>query len=371
MVVREDPMTDPERLEKMESRYRTESALLVEIAANRMQRILKGAGWKRSRKVERNGSTVLFAQRGAWTRLGAHIVHLSILVIFAGAAIGTWFGYKAYIFLPEGRSATNVFLQKNQDPVPLGFELVYDRFEMVHYPNGMIREYRSDLTVYDPQRATPYHKRSIVNDPLNYGGLSFYIADNFPLEQYFIEIRNTATGNEHAFRIPAEREVAWPGTDVAFSIEELRADSEGAVRQALIRLSDGDSEPTIFWMDNNSAVTFAHAGQEFTLSFRQLYTTLFLVAKDPGVWVVYFGFGLMVVGLCISFFLSHQRIWIYVAATKNQGSQILIGGAANKHKPAFESRFQELITRIQKDDTIAAKPQESEKPQRKRRKAAA
>ncbi len=370
MVTHESRAPDYERLEKMNSKHRADTALPTGIVATRMQELLSAAGWRKSTRLERDGSTVLFAQQGAWTRFGAHIVHLSILVIFAGVLIGNLFGFKAYVFLPEMRATTNIFLQSNREPVPLDFELYYERFEMALYPDGSIREYRSELTVYDPQRAQPYEKTSIVNDPLRYNGIAFYIADNYPLEEYFITIQNRTTGEKQSFRVPPDYLVTWPETEISFSIEELRQNQEGATQQAKISFSDGSgSDPSVFWMNNKGTVTIKGPGDEFTFSFHQLYTTLFLANKDPGVMVVYAGFFLMVIGLCISFFLSHQRIWVYIAP-KEQGSRILVSGLSNKHQPAFERRFQELIARIKQDEPIVTTVPKAAKPLKKRRAAA-
>ncbi|MBE0598460.1 MAG: cytochrome c biogenesis protein ResB [Desulfuromonadales bacterium] len=350
LVVHDNLATAPEVLERMNLKHRFDTALATGAAADRMQQLLAGGGWNKPKRLDREGSTLLFAQRGAWTRLGVHLVHLSILVILAGAMIGTWFGFKGYVILPEGRSTTQVYLQGNREAVPLGFELWYDRFEKANYPNGQIREYRSDLTVFNPEGGTPKHKSSVVNDPLQHRGLSFYIADNYPLEEYFVVLRNSRTGREQAFRIPPDRQVAWQGTDIVFGIEELRRDQEGAVQQAKIRFSDTTSDPSVFWMHNKDTVTIQRPAGEFTLSLRQLHSTLFLVTKDPGVWLIWIGSLLMVVGLCVSFCLSHQRLWVSICATGKKGARILVSGTSNKNQPAFEGRFQELVHHIQSEE---------------------
>jgi len=78
------------RLEKMTPRNRFASAKPLQQVAAEVEQTLKGAGWKPSqRKME--GGTLLFAQKTPWVRFGVYIVHLSILVIFAGAIIGTPF----------------------------------------------------------------------------------------------------------------------------------------------------------------------------------------------------------------------------------------------------------------------------------------
>jgi cytochrome c biogenesis protein len=353
MVMLDNLATDPEQLEKMSSTHRVDTSLSTGVAADRMRQVLVGAGWKSPRVRDLEGSSLLFAQKGAWTRLGVYVVHLSILVILAGALIGTFFGFKAYVFLPEGRATSNIFLQGSREPVPLGFELQCDRFERSFYPNGVIREYRADLTVLDPERKAPYQKSIIVNDPLTYGGITFYQADSQPLEEFFVLIRNRNTGMEQAFRVPPDQDVAWQGTGVSFRIEELNRDEDGAVRQARIRFSaDAAAEPSVFWMENQGTVTVGRPGEDFTFSFRQLYSTLLLANKDPGVLIVYLGCILMVIGLAVSLFLSHWRIWIHITPKSKQGARILVSGASNKNKPAFERRFQALVARAQQDMSI-------------------
>jgi cytochrome c biogenesis protein len=218
----------------------------------------------------------------------------------------------------------------------------------------MIREYRADLTVFDPEREAPYQKSIIVNDPLSYKGITFYLADSFPLEEYFVVVREQATGREQAFRVPAGRDVAWQGAGISFRIEELKRDQDGTVSQARIRFAaDDNDQPSVFWMEDQGTVTIGRLGEDFTFSFRQLYSTLLLATRDPGVPVLFFGCILMVVGLAISLSLSHRRIWVLITAKGKQGSRILISGAGNKNKPAFERRFHELVSRIEQDAGVS------------------
>jgi len=354
MVVQDYLATDPGRLEKMGTNHRTDSNLPASVAAERMQKFMGLAGWKGLRRLDRgDGYVLLFAQKGAWTRLGVYLVHLSILVILIGAMVGMFFGFQAYVFLPEGRVTDRIFLRKSQEPVPLGFQLRCDRFEKTYYQNGTVKEFRSDLTVIDPERDTPYQKSIIVNDPLSYGGLTFYQGDAYPLEEYFVVLQDQANGSEQAFRVPANRDVSWQGTDISFRIEELRRDQEGTVTHARIRLAvETAAESPDFWMENKSTMTLGPPEKELSVSFRQFYSTLLLVKKDPGVLTVYVGGILMVIGLAVCFLLSHQRIWVQITPRPKKGSEILFSGASNKNRPAFEKRFKALIDSIEKDDGI-------------------
>ncbi len=59
------------------------------------------------------GMTQFMTQKGVYSRLGVYITHTSIILIFVGALIGSFFGFKAFLNLPEG-SASNVVYLRNE-----------------------------------------------------------------------------------------------------------------------------------------------------------------------------------------------------------------------------------------------------------------
>ena len=361
MVTLDNLSVDPQQLEKKSSTHWTDTNLPAAEASERLQKIVAMAGWRSSRRLDKEDTILLFAQRGAWSRLGVYLVHLSVLIILTGAIAGTFFGLKAYVYLPEGRATNKVFLQKNQAPVPLGFELRCDRYDRSFYPNGMIKQYRLDLTVVDPDRHITFRKSSKVNDPLSYRGFTFYQGDSYPMEEFFVEISNRRTGLDQVFRAAPGQDVAWPKAGISFKIEDLKRDQAGTVDLAKLSFTaDATAKPSVFWIKDKGRVTIGQSGKEFTISLRQLYSNLLLVIKDPGILIVYFGCILMIVGLSISFFLSHRRLWVRITKReKQQGSLILISGVSNKNKPAFERRFQQLVDLLGQDAEISAGKKDS------------
>jgi len=337
---------DLRNLDKMSFTHRSDTQLAASDAAERMSQIIARAGWKTPRLLNKEGTILLFTQKGAWSRLGVYVVHLSILVILTGVMIGTFFGFQAYVFIPEGTSTSNIYLRETKKPVPLGFELKCDQFEKTFYPNGMVKQYRADLSVLDSEHGTRTQKTVIVNDPLSYRGLTFYVGDAFPMDEFLIVIQNLTTGAGQAFRAPSEREVFWQDGSVSFQIKELELDQDGAVLQARIRFNTGAAESSTFRIEDKGDATIRQSGKDFKITFRQYYSTLLLVAKDPGVLTVYSGCVLMVVGLAISFFLSHRKLWVRVTPGETRGTQILISGSSNKNMAAFEQRFQALSARV-------------------------
>ena len=342
-----------QQLESMSSKHQAETDISVSAASEQLQVILSNAGWSSPSRLNREGATLYTAQKGAWTRLGVYIVHLSILIVLVGAIIGALFGYQAYVFIPEGTSASSIYLRNDKQPIALGYTLHCDWFERSYYPNGMIKQYRADLTVMDPDREAPYKKSVIVNDPLSYRDLTFYVGDGFPMDQYFVVIRNQRTGTEQTFRIAPEQDVSWNSSAEAFRIDQVDYDEDGNALRAKFSFGpENSASRTEIWINNQGTVTLNQEDGPYTLSYRQLYSTLLLITKDPGVMTVYVGFCLMVLGLAISFFMSHRRIWVHIAPRGKSGAHILVSGRSNKNKPGFAKRFEDLVVAIGQDATL-------------------
>lgn len=349
-VSQDNLSSPPQNLEKMSLNHHLTVKSTPAETSEKICRVLTENGWKTPQQREVEGTIWLFAQKGAWSRLGVYVVHLSILIVLIGAIIGSLFGFQAYVFLPEGRTTSHIFLRQTREPFPLGFELRCDRFEKTYYPNGMVKEYRSDLTVIDQERDTTFQKSIIVNDPLSYRGYTFYQGDSYPTDEFFVRVETRENTQGQNFRVPAERDVNWPGTTASFRIAELTRDQEGTVSKAKIsfRLSP-EGEPVEFWVNDKGTAEIRQAGLNFNFSFRQFHSTLLLITKDPGVLVVYLGCVLMIVGLGVSLLLSHRRIWIQISPQGQKKAKILLGGSSNKNKLGFEQSFQKLTHQIDKD----------------------
>jgi len=77
----------------------------------------------------------------------------------------------------------------------------------------------------------------------------------------------------------------------------------------------------------------------------QRYYTGLQVARDPGVWVVYSGFILMIVGFYITFFMSHQQICVELAASGEQ-TEVIVAGTANKNKMGMQTKVDTIAEKL-------------------------
>jgi cytochrome c biogenesis protein len=72
------------------------------------------------------------------------------------------------------------------------------------------------------------------------------------------------------------------------------------------------------------------------------------VRRDPGVLIVYLGCIIMAIGLYMTFFMSHKRLWVHVAEEKG-AAKILIGASANRNRAAFERDIEKLTGLLSED----------------------
>lgn len=352
LVTMDNLQTTPERLMKIGHRRIFFTSQSQADAGAAVGRLLSGAGWKATQAATEDGQ-LFFAQKGGWTRLGVIVVHVSILVIFAGAIIGSLTGWKASIYIPEGSFTKNVYsFSKNHEAIDLGFQVACDKFEVSYYKNGAPKDYRSELVVFDAKGKEQLRKSIEVNDPLNYRGITFYQSSFQPAgDEYLIHLINNKTKVEQRFIVSAGQDVKWPRENVTFNIINKAAARRSDMVSYQIRFGLGELAPVIFWTKDNTTYTVKPPEAEYSFFIKERFATGLQVAKDPGVWFVYIGCILMILGLIIAFFLSHRRIWIHVCR-EGERTRILLAGVSNKNKIGFEKDFALLTAQVEQNEKL-------------------
>lgn len=353
-VVRQDNLaTATDRLGKMAIRRNFRGAIATEQAATLVQTIMSGAGWTPS-QADKDGGTLFFSQKGAYTRLGVIIVHVSILVIFVGALIGSFYGFKASVLIPEGGSTSQVY-QSNRDhtPIPLDFTVRCEDFQLTYYDTGMPKEYRSDLAVIKDNKEI-LRKSIVVNDPLQYAGLTFYQSSYQPVDgQFSAHISNETTKAEQKFIITPRQENKWLSEKVSFGIVDLAGPDMMKRYQYKIWFSDGKAGPAEFWINEGGSAKIKRPDATYVFTAQPRFATGLQVVKDPGVWTVYSGCIMMILGLIVIFFMSHRRIWVFVT---NDGpkTNILVCGMSNKNKIGFEKNMEAIYEKFAAESSLTA-----------------
>jgi len=307
------------------------------------------ASFAKPKVTEDGGEVHLYAETGVASRFGVYVTHLSIVIIFIGAIVGNVLGFKGYVNIPEGEAVAQVPVRGGTLMQDLGFTVRCNSFRLETYPSGQPKAYISDLTVIDGGRET-VRKTIVVNDPLQYKGIWFY------------QSSYGQAGGTKA-QVAVSRKDGTPMGGLALAPNEpVPVDGYGTVRgvnydqnfqgngPALQVVVEKPGQPAAsFWLFQASPNLDRQRADSLVFSFAGLSSKFFTglqVAKDPGVNIVWLGCALMVIGLIMAFFLSHQRVWIRLAQGTDGRVEVVLAGSASRNRLAFEKKFEKLQTGV-------------------------
>ncbi len=313
----------------------------------------KGFSGKPLVTVAEEGVSHYFFEKGKYSRLAFFVTHLSILIIFLGAMIGSFFGYKAYVNIFEGEAVARVQTRAGKMQ-PLNFQVKCNTFHAEFYSSGAPMDYRSDLSVI--QNGKEVVRKTIrVNDPLTFEGITFYQSSyGGQPDQVVIEVVNRDGTLKGTVMAPFGQKVGIPGMADEIGIADyqehfhLPDGSEGgrAIDVHIFPEKGGEVEA---WLPLDHPEYDKRRGGDYYLRARDLklkkYTGL-QVNKDPGEILVWLGSTLLVVGIMVAFFMSHKKLWISLRTDKKGRSELTIGGTANKNRDAFAREMEQLIQNL-------------------------
>jgi cytochrome c biogenesis protein len=281
------------------------------------------------------GEDGLVLQKGAISRYGVYIIHGSILVILVGSLIGLLFGYKGYITLRKGETKDSFTVRGTPaKDVPLGFSLKCKDFQVSFYESGQPRDYISKVEVLENGRAAM--ERDIrVNSPLSYKGINVY-QSNYGVSRSFlfnIDGENVTLG---------EREEYERGA-LVMMIARFESSIHNFGPGVLVAYLD-EGRPKTVWFLKDVERLKEQKIQGVNIKLEEIkedfYTGL-EITKDPGVWVVWTGFALILFGLYVNFFTFHRRIYI-----RNTPYGLIISGLSFKNRESFKGEFERLKGKI-------------------------
>ncbi|HEX2721103.1 MAG TPA: cytochrome c biogenesis protein ResB, partial [Candidatus Deferrimicrobium sp.] len=307
------------------------------------------AAFAKPKVTEEGGEVHLYAETGVVSRFGVYVTHLSIVIIFIGAIVGNIAGFKGYVNIPEGESVTQVPVRGGILRQDLGFTVRCNSFRLETYPSGQPKSYMSDLSVIDGGRET-LRKTIVVNDPLQYKGIWFY------------QSSYGQAGGATAQVTVARKDGTPMGSLALAANEPVPIDDYGIVRgvnyeenfqgngPALQVVVEKPGQPAAsFWLVKGRPDLDRQRADSLIFSFGGLSSKMFTglqVAKHPGVNIVWLGCTLMVIGLIMAFFLSHQRVWVRLAQGMDGRVEVVLAGSASRNRLAFEKRFEKLQTGV-------------------------
>ena len=310
----------------------------------------KGFSGKPVVTAAEDGGSHYFFEKGKYSRLAFFMTHLSILLIFLGALIGSFFGYKGYVNIFEGEAVSQVETRAGKIQ-NLNFQVKCNTFDAEFYPNGSPMDYRSDLSIL--QNGKEVIRKTIrVNDPLTFEGVTFYQSSyGGQPDQVTIDIVNKDGSLRGTVTAPFSQKVDIPGVADKIGIADyqehhhLPDGSEGG-RAVDVHIFPEKGEEAEAWLLIDHPDYDKQRGGDYYLRVKDLklkkYTGL-QVNKDPGEILVWLGSILLIAGIMIAFFMSHKKLWVSLRTDRKGRSELTIGGTANKNRDVFAREMEQMI----------------------------
>lgn len=311
----------------------------------------KGFGYSRTEDTEKG--FCIFIEKWRWTRLGVYVVHLSIVLLLIGAFLGSNFGFDGFVNIPEGKGAKSVRISNSAKMHPLDFEIRCDDFDVAFYESGAPKEFRSSLTILENDKPV-FQKNIIVNDPLCYKGINIFQSSYglLPPEEVTLEFTIKESGISYIKKLMIGQETIIPEGLGTFVLKDytksadFRGHALGEAFIGVIEPANGVSDEIILPL-RFPGFDKMRKGEVFVSveEYKEKYYTGLQITKDPGVWVVYSGFILMIIGCFITFFMSHQQICVEVIKSGKK-TKVMIAGTSNKNKIGMENIIAGILKRL-------------------------
>ena len=302
------------------------------------------------RETRGEGAVTLSVEKGRFGRMGAYVVHLSILILAIGALYGGLVGFKGYVNIIEGQTIDRVPLRNRNTAMKLDFAVRCDDFQVQYYPGSQQpKDYFSDLTVLRGGKEV-LKKRIEVNHPLIVDGIYFYqssygVDRNSTVTLEVLDPSGRISGPGVTARVGQEFRVM--GDPSLYVVEELIPSATAGRPGVKIAQVLGNSHRDFFLLSAAPDRDKIRGGSVYfrikDTNIRE-YTGL-QVAWDPGVPVVWLACAIMILGLYMAFFVAHQRVWIRVGLESDE-TAVLMAGTSNRNPASFEKEFETGLSQL-------------------------
>ncbi|WIA34251.1 hypothetical protein OEZ86_012602 [Tetradesmus obliquus] len=344
----------------------------------------------------------LYAFKGLAGRLGPIGVHIALLMCLAGTAwsgFGTW---KGTAMCPEGQEfvvgqALRPASSLASYPAGADTVLQVNKFTIDTRPDGSVAQFYSDLTLRDFYGKELLTKRISVNDPFRYNGVTMYQTDwslaaltlrlvepgTTAAVQSGSEAGSTAVQNtgqvlqqlqseaqqqqqqqqlaagsskaglpQRSFNLPLASLEGRPGvpmgTKLYATFLPLELPPEDGRPPRGISILARDLDTVTFYDSKGQFAGVRRAGSGKPIEVEGLGIVLedivgstgLEIKNDPGVPLVYAGFGALMITTLISY-VSHSQVWAL-----QQGSDVVVVGKSNRAKVLFAKELDSALDTV-------------------------
>lgn len=294
---------------------------------------------KRGYKVFQQDNA-LYGRKGIIGRIGPIVVHAAMLLVLAGGIWGIFTGFFAQEIVPSGET----FQIRNileagpfaNSHIPQDWAVKVNRFWIDYTDDGSIDQFYSDLSVVDRQGQELKRKTIYVNEPLRYQGVTLY-QTNWGISAIKVQLNNSPI-----FQLP----MALLDTQGNGKIWGTWVPTKPDLTEGVSLIAQDLQGTVLIYSPQGQLVSALRVGQGIevngiTLKLIDLVGSTGLQIKaDPGVPLVYTGFGLLMIGVVMSY-ASYSQVW----ALEHENS-FYFGGKTNRAQVTFEREIIEIIEQL-------------------------
>ncbi|GAB4461552.1 MAG: cytochrome c biogenesis protein [Elainellaceae cyanobacterium] len=325
--------TQPRQFEKLAMSAEVDAATL-----DGLEPLLQRKGYRLFREGDR-----LYARKGIAGRIGPIIVHASMILVLLGSIWGAMTGFFAQEMIPSGETFTiqNIFDAGPwaERQIPKDWSVRVNRFWIDYTPEGNIDQFYSDLSVLDASGQEVKRKTIHVNEPLRHKGVTLYQAD-WAIAAVRVQLNNSPVLQIPMGQLDTNGAGRLWGTwlptkpDLSEGVSLIAKDLKGTV---LVYDQDGQLISTV-----RAGMATEVNGVRLTVA-ELVGSTGLQIKADPGIPIVYTGFGLLMISVMMSY-VSHSQVWAL-----QQGKTLYVGGRTNRAQVAFEREVLEVLDSLSAD----------------------
>ncbi len=310
----------------------------------------------------------IFAQKNRYGVLGTALFHMCILLIMLAVVYGNTGRMEGDMRLIEGQTLSEDhgnYMFINEGPFfnenHKGFDITLEKFYANYNDEtGTPRGNAGRLAIKESENIV---KNDIVysNHMMAYNGYTF-LGNVYGLAPLLI-LRNpdgsvhsgsyiTATDQDSSGRYVAYFDLGDTGLEGGLMVYMTTNLTSGKITESnveqepILFLKIFDKENEIF--DGTMKLNDTLQINDILLGFYDIkYWSNFYIVKDDGTIFVYAGIGMIILGLLMSFFIVQKKVWVEVVeGEKDNGTEIFIGGRADKFRALYEEEFKDIVNGI-------------------------
>lgn len=278
----------------------------------------------------------IYAYKGLVGRIAPIFVHLSIVMTLSGSVIGLTTGFFAQEFVPSAElfHIQNIIKSGYFNILPNDFLCKIDDFYVDYNKDKSIKQFFSDLSILDQYGHIIYSNQVSVNHPIKFHGVTFYQTD-WELNALRLQIGRSYIVEKSLIKTNINKEIPSLG----FCILQLNN------KHKVVVIVNDLNGYVVFYDEIGNLIIQTKCSTWNVIYGVPIFvqdlmsTTGLQIKSDPGVYVAYFGFLILINSIWLSY-VSYSQIW----ANYNK-NQFYFSGNTNRAFLSFENEIMKIYNK--------------------------